>query len=101
MIIQNIDVEGYWKIKIIYNAYLGYYNTGFTQSNYKKKVSIVGISLSTSCEQFINTMIHELRHVVDDICKYYNIDLDSEDAAYLTGYLIQKMYRFYKKNINC
>jgi len=101
MIIQNIDVEGYWKIKIIYNAYLGYYNTGFTQSDYKKKMSIVGISLSTSCEQFMNTTIHELRHVVDDICKYYDVDLDSEDAAYLTGYLIQKMYKFYKKHINC
>lgn len=101
MIIQKIDVEGYWEITIIYNAYLGYYNTGFTQSDYKKKISIVGISLSTSCNQFMNTAIHELRHVVNDICKYYDVDLDSEDAAYLTGYLIQKMYKFYKKNINC
>ena len=101
MIIQNIDVEGYWKIKIIYNAYLGYYNTGFTHTDYKKKMSIVGISPSTNCEEFMNTIIHEVRHVVDDICKYYDVKLDSEDAAYLTGYLIQRIYRFYKKNINC
>lgn len=101
MIKQNIDIEGYWNVIIIYNAYLGYYNTGFTQTDYKKKISIVGISQSTSCGQFVNTLSHEINHVVAAICKYYNVDLDSEDAAYLTGYLTQKTYNFYKQYIYC
>lgn len=101
MIIQDIDVNDYWKVKIIYNAYLGYYNTGFTHTDYKKKMSIVGISLSTNCEEFMNTLIHELRHLVNDICKYYDVNLESEDASYLTGFLIKKIYRFYKRHIDC
>lgn len=101
MIYQKIDIEGYWKVIIAYNVNLGYYDVGFTHTDYKKKLSIVGISLTTSCEQFINTLIHELRHVVDGICNYYDTKLDSEDAAYLTGYLITKMYKFYRKYINC
>ena len=101
MIKQNIDINGYWKVKIIYNAYLGYYNTGFTHTDYKNKVSVVGISLSTSCEEFMDTLIHEIRHLVNDICKYYDVDLESEDASYLTGFIIKRVYSFYKKYIDC
>lgn len=93
---QYIDVNGYWKIIVVYNAYLGEPNTGFTQTDFSKKQSIVGIANTTSKEQLLNTIVHEAKHVQSHICMYYNVAEDSEDAAYLIGYIIQKMYESFK-----
>lgn len=99
MIRQDIDIDGYWTIIILYNVYLGKKNTGFTHTDFNKRRSIVGISISTSKEQFINTIVHEAKHIQSHICKYYNVKEDSEDAAYLIGYIIEKMYNVFKEII--
>lgn len=96
MIRQDIDINGYWKVIVVYNVYLGKPDTGFTHTDFDKKRSIVGISYSTSKEQFFNTAIHEAKHVQSHICKYYNIKEDGEKAAYLIGYIVQKMYSILK-----
>lgn len=96
---QDIDIEGYWKIIVIYNAYLGDTDVGFTQTDFNKRRSIVGISKTTSKEQLLNTIVHEAKHVQSHICRYYNVDEDSEQAAYLIGYIVQKMYLKFKELI--
>ena len=96
MIRQDIDVNGYWKVIVAYNVWLGKRDTGFTHTDFNKKRSIVGISLTTSKEQFFNTLVHEIKHVQSHICMYYNVKENSEDAAYLIGYLAQQMYRCFK-----
>ena len=68
-------------------------NTGFTVSDNSKKMSIVGIGTASNRAQFLNTVVHEINHVQAHICDYYNIDKDSEQAAYLIGYIAQRMYR--------
>lgn len=93
---QDIDIEGYWKIIVIYNAYLGDTDVGFTQTDFNKRRSIVGISKTTSKEQLINTIVHEAKHVQSHICRYYNVSEDSEAAAYLIGYITQQMYKAFK-----
>ena len=72
-------------------------NTGFTFSNTDYKMSVVCIGKTTSVEQFVNTVIHEADHVQSHICSYYDIDKGSEKAAYLIGYLGQRMYRYFAK----
>ena len=72
-------------------------NTGFTFSNTEYRMSIVCISKTTNVEQFVNTAIHEAKHVQSHICSYYHIDEGSEKAAYLIGYLVQRMYRYFAK----
>lgn len=99
MIRQDIDIDGYWTIIILYNVYLGKENTGFTHTDFNKRRSIVGISISTNKEQFINTIVHEAKHIQSHICKYYNVKEDSEDAAYLIGYIIEKMYSVFREII--
>lgn len=94
---QDIDVNGYWKIIVVYNVYLGEPNTGFTQTDFSKRQSIVGISNVTNKSQLINTIVHEAKHVQSHICRYYSIDEDSEQAAYLIGYIVQKMYLKFKE----
>lgn len=96
---QDINIDNYWRITILYNVWLGERDTGFTYSNFKKKRSIVGISLATSEEQFFNTLIHEIKHVQSHICRYYNVKEDSESAAYLIGYIAQKIYSTFKRLI--
>lgn len=74
-------------------------NTGFTFSNEDYKMSIVCIGEATSVGQFVNTAIHEAKHVQSHICSYYNIEEKSEKAAYLIGHLVHRMYTMLEKII--
>ena len=68
-------------------------NTGFTVSDERKRMSIIGIGTASSRAQFLNTLIHEIDHVQSHICDYYNVDMNSEQAAYLIGYIGQQTYK--------
>ena len=120
MIKSTIDVAGYWSIVLfvdvdynkfdiieaaltnilapisvideIYNKISYEFNSGVTFTNSDFRTSIVCINKATSREELINSISHEADHVQDDICRYYNVPLDSEQAAYLIGYLVGKMY---------
>ena len=74
-------------------------NTGFTFSNTDYKMSIVCIGESTSIGQFVNTAIHEAKHVQSHICEYYDIAEDTETAAYLIGHLVHRMYMMLEKMV--
>lgn len=74
-------------------------NTGFTFSNSDYKMSIVCIGKATSVEQFVSTAIHEAKHAQSHICSYYDVKEKSEEAAYLIGYLVRRMYRALAKII--
>lgn len=74
-------------------------NTGFTYSNSDYRMSVVCISQTTSARQFVNTAVHEAKHVQSHICSYYDIDEDSEEAAYLIGFIVSEMYRMVSKVI--
>lgn len=97
MIRQDISVNGYWDIIVCYEIYLGQDNAGFTHTDFKKKQSIVGIGVTNSKAQLINTIIHEAKHVQSHICRYYNVPEDGEQAAYLIGYIVMRMYNSFKQ----
>lgn len=120
MIKSVIDVAGYWSVVLfvdvdydkydiiesaltdilapisvideIYDKISYEYNSGVTFSNPDYRTSVVCINKATSREELINTISHEADHVQDTICKYYDVPLDSEQAAYLIGYLVGKIY---------
>ena len=120
MIKSTINVAGYWSIVLfvdidydnfdiiestltnilapisvideIYDKISYKYNSGVTFTNSDYRTSIVCINKTTSREELINTISHEADHVQAAICDYYNVPLDSEQAAYLIGYLVGKMY---------
>lgn len=99
MIRQDIDVDGYWKIIVLYKAPLGEKNVGFTYTNPKKKISIVGIAATSTQEELLNTIVHEAKHVQSHICEYYHVPEDGEQAAYLIGFIVQNMHRVFKNMI--
>jgi hypothetical protein len=120
MIKSVIDVAGYWSIVLfvdvdydrfdiiesvltnilapisvideIYDKISYKYDSGVTFTNSDFRTSVICINKTTSREELINTITHEADHIQDDICDYYNVPLDSEQAAYLIGYLVGKMY---------
>lgn len=128
MIKSVIDIAGYWSvilfvevdydnfdiiedalidinapISVIYEIYdkISYkLDSGVTFSNSKFRASIVCINKATSKEELVNTISHEADHVQSDICRYYDVPLDSEQAAYFMGYLVSKIY-YYSKRLFC
>lgn len=75
-------------------------NTGLTFSNIDHRTSFVCVSDTTELPQMVNTIVHEIKHLQTHICGYYDVSEHGEQAAYLTGYIAQKIYRalsnFYK-----
>ena len=74
-------------------------NTGLTVSDLNQKISFVCVSNASSRSQFVNTVVHELKHVQSHICEYYDVDESSEQAAYLIGYIALKVYKLLKNFI--
>lgn len=72
-------------------------NTGMTFSNTQFKTSLVCIGSAESPDQFVNTVVHEAKHIQSHICDYYNIDESGERAAYLIGYIVQQMYKILRQ----
>ena len=92
------------KLDCEYNSFIDIYdnitenklNTGLTYSSYKHKSSIIIVSKTSTPSEFINSLTHELYHLVTHIVDYYNIDFISEEAAYLQGSTAQIIYNHSK-----
>ena len=71
------------------------YDCGFTYSarrrqrfsfhNPDKHRAVVLIGPTSSGAEFLNTTVHELRHLTDVIANSIGVELDSEEAAYMSG----------------
>lgn len=63
----------------------GRFNRGFTFSNPDTRRSVCVVGPTTSGHQFVNTFVHEIRHVANAIANSIGYDLDGEEPAYLSG----------------
>jgi len=61
------------------------YNRGFTCTNPSLRRAVVVVGPTTSGEEFINTLSHEIDHLSDSIAEYYGIKGRREGTSYLTG----------------
>ena len=75
-------------------------NTGMTISRFDIRMSIMFISDATSETQWYNTVFHECKHVADAIMDYYDVIYDSEEAAYLTGYIAEQIIDIFGEPCN-
>ena len=69
------------------------YNTGMAVSNETLKMSAIYIGDATSTEQWWDSAAHELSHVCTAIIDAYNVPYNSEDAAYLAGFLMRQLVK--------
>ena len=68
-------------------------NTGLSFTNTDLRMSLVCVSDATTADEFVNTAIHEAKHIQSHVCEYYRIKEDSETASYMIGYIVQRMYK--------
>lgn len=61
------------------------YNCGFTYSDRRRRRAVVLIGPATSGGEFLDTLVHEIRHLADSIAKSLDVSLDSERPAYISG----------------
>ena len=88
-----IDVDGYWTIELVYDVVLDDTIEGFTKTDMKNRRSIVVLSNTYSLNNFINTIVHEAKHVQSHICEYYNVPENGEQAAYLIAYIVTEIFK--------
>lgn len=60
-------------------------NTGFTFANQLERLAIVAVGPTTSGDEFLDTFVHEVRHLADSIAENLGLALDSEGPAYISG----------------
>lgn len=120
---QYIDVNGYWRVIVYYDAdYNSFYNViddlkklkvsnytinklvdniftrkakGFTVSNRAFKTSIVVFGEHLNKYDYANSIVHEAEHVKQAMLNAYNVADENEAPAYTIGYLVMKMLEFY------
>ena len=60
-------------------------NTGFTFTNQDMKEAVVVIGPTSSGNEFVNTLCHEMYHVATAIAEGLGINLREETPAYMMG----------------
>lgn len=61
------------------------YNCGLTYTNQRNKRAVVLVGPTTSGEEFLDTFVHEIRHLADAIAEGLGVSLSSEVPAYISG----------------
>ena len=60
-------------------------NKGFTFANPYERLALVLVGPATSGKQFQNTLVHELRHLINGVALSLGVELDSEAPSYAAG----------------
>lgn len=81
------------------NLLRGDLNTGITYSNTAAGETVMVISLTSTPAQFLNSWLHEMRHLSRHIERACGISPYGEDAAYLAGDIGQRMFPVARKFI--
>ena len=71
--------------KVSENVSAGRQNEGFCYSNPRDRKTVVGVGRTTTGSEFLDTAIHEIVHVTQDIAHSDGIEPWGEDFAYLAG----------------
>ena len=90
-LLDEFDVEDSMKTAILKEVKADSFNGGKTLTRKgTREVVVILFPWKTELD-FIRTLNHEKRHVIDDIVEWH--DLDFEAAAYLDGYISCEIYK--------
>lgn len=67
------------------NVSAGRLNEGFCYSRPTERKTVVGVGLTTTGVEFLNTTVHEIVHIAQDIAYADGIEPWGEEFAYLAG----------------
>lgn len=67
-------------------------NKGYTFTDFRNHHTIMFVSQATEPEQMYDSIQHEMKHGVEHIGEYYDVDPRSEESAYLQGEIARLMF---------
>lgn len=79
------------------NLMSGQLNNGLTFSNAGRRETIWVVALTSSAREFIDSFVHEIRHLEQHIANECGIDQNSEEACYLCGDIAYRLFPYCKK----
>ena len=88
---NGISAESYYDAQRLLNS--GRPNEGLTYNNPRTRSSVVVIGHTSDVWEWIDTIEHEGRHLVQGICNADNINPNSEEAAYMEGRIFKQIVR--------
>lgn len=91
-LLEGIGIARYDYTEASDNLYSGKINKGLCYSNFKDRLSVLVISDTSSPQQFMNSFVHEARHLERHIEQALNISPYGERASYLAGTIAQYMF---------
>lgn len=65
---------------------------GLTYSNVRGRESVVAVGRSGDLASGVNTIAHELLHVVQHVCEQDGISMTGEEACYIMGELCERVF---------
>lgn len=65
---------------------------GMTLTSFTDRMSILFIGRSSTPAQWFDTLIHEIKHLVEHISEYYEVNPKGEPAAYLQGEIGRQLF---------
>ena len=68
-------------------------NQGLTQTNNRRKTSVIVFTKTSNAGQFVNSFVHEIGHLSNHIARTYNLDLNGEEVQYIAGDIAQEMFK--------
>lgn len=88
----SIGIESQNARQAFDNLSSGKLDTGLCYSNYASRKSVIVVALTSSAEEFFNSLSHEIAHACVHISSALGLDLKSEDFTYLVGDLSMRAY---------
>lgn len=71
-------------------------DTGLCYTNKRRHCSVLVTSASSSAAEFLNSLTHEISHLVAHICEEWGVDQQSEEPCYLAGDIAELMHPYIK-----
>lgn len=71
-------------------------NNGLTYSNPRTRETVWVTELTSSAEEFFNSIVHEIRHLQQHISNEFGIDENSEEVCYLCGDIALRLFPYVK-----
>lgn len=75
----------------ILNKFINFVDYGSVIHDVENKTSVVFIGQQSKITSYIDTIAHEKNHIEICICNQLGISPESEEAAYLSGYIATKL----------
>lgn len=74
------------------SLYAGKLDTGLTYYSPKRREAVMVIAMTSTAQEFYNSLMHELSHLTAYIAKWDKMSFVGEDIAYLEGDLSMEIF---------